>query len=407
MRSRFFYRRVDMSLRSHFTRLVLVIFLPLLWASVAEAQRGLRGQIFLPNGAPLQKVTRFTINTDDGSRNEIFFTDSNGRITISSAPGGAYKITVESDGETYETTVASFDSRYSGSHISINLNSLKAKASSPPGEINVNDLDRNVSPKAKEAYDTALNFIKAQQYEQAVEPLKRAISLQKNYFQAHNDLGVVFMKLNKLSEAEETLRQTIKINDKVYLPQLNLGVVLNTQNKHKEAVEVLIKLQRRYPDLHSIHSPLIEALFNIQSWVEAEAEIQKALQVTGMDQIDLKIKLGIVEIRQGKFNAALTPLREAIQAEPDNALAQFNLGVALLQTGNLDEAETALLKTYQLKGSEMAGAQLMLGQVYFQKKNYEKAIEAFEGYLRDLPNAPNAAQVKEAVEKLRQSIKKP
>jgi TolA-binding protein len=55
----------------------------------------------------------------------------------------------------------------------------------------------------------------------------------------------------------------------------------------------------------------------------------------------------------------------------------------------------------------MAGAQLLLGQLYFQKRDYQKAIEAFETYLRDLPDAPNAAQVKEAIQKLRQSTGKP
>jgi tetratricopeptide (TPR) repeat protein len=65
---------------------------------------------------------------------------------------------------------------------------------------------------------------------------------------------------------------------------------------------------------------------------------------------------------------------------------------------NLDEAETALRRAYQLDGTRMPGAQLQLGQLYFRKKDYPKAIEAFEAYLRDLPNAPNAGQVREAVQ---------
>jgi len=99
--------------------------------------------------------------------------------------------------------------------------------------------------------------------------------------------------------------------------------------------------------------------------------------------------------------------REATSAEPDNALAQFNLGVALLESDDLDGAEKALRRAYQIEGAKMPGAQLQLGQLYFRKKDYPRAIEAFELYLRDLPNAPNAAQVKEAVEKLRHAYYKP
>jgi Flp pilus assembly protein TadD len=382
----------------------------LCWASLmATAQmNGLRGQIYLPNGSPVQKVTRFTLTTDNGMRTEIYFTDSNGRVSITPAPAGLYKITVESDGETYETTSVQFDAKYAGNQVIVTLLPLKAKTPAlPPGEINVNEVDKKVSPKARESYNAALALIQTNQFQQAIAPLKQAIALQKDYFQAHNDLGVVYMKLDKLPEAEEMLRQAIKLNDKVYLPQLNLGVVLNKQNNFKEATEVLSKLQRRYPDLTKVHVPLVEALIGSQDWLAAETEIKKAMTLADADQVDLKVKMGMVEIRQGKFELAIAVLREAIKAEPDNALAQFNLGVALIQTASLDEAEAALSKTYALKGSEMAGAQLMLGQVYFQKQNYAKAIESFEIYLRDLPNAPNAAQVKDAVEKLRQSVKKP
>jgi predicted Zn-dependent protease len=112
-------------------------------------------------------------------------------------------------------------------------------------------------------------------------------------------------------------------------------------------------------------------------------------------------------MRQSKFSSAVDTFREVIAAEPDNALAQFSLGAALLEMDRLDEAETALRRAYQLGGARMPGVQLQLGQVYFRKKDYPKAIEAFEAYLRDLPTAPNAAQVKEAITKLRQASNKP
>ena len=237
--------------------------------------------------------------------------------------------------------------------------------------------------------------------------LKRAISLQPDYVKAHNDLGAVYLKLNQLDKAEQTLRQAIKLHDKWYLPQLNLGVVLNRQRKHQEAAKLLTELANRHPDQPAIQPPLIEALIETRQWPQAEEELQRALTVKGSDIVDLKIKLGIVTLRQSKFPAAVAAFREATSTEPDNALAQFNLGVALLESDDLDGAEKALRRAYQIEGAKMPGAQLQLGQLYFRKKDYPRAIEAFELYLRDLPNAPNAAQVKEAVEKLRHAYYKP
>jgi Flp pilus assembly protein TadD len=268
-------------------------------------------------------------------------------------------------------------------------------------------VDANVSPKAKQVYDEATKLLEAGKYDEASELLKRAISLQPDYVKAHNDLGAVYMKLNQLDKAEQTLRHAIKLNDKCYLPQLNLGVVLNRQRKHQEAAKLLTELEKNHPDQPTIHPPLIEALIEARQWPQAKEELQRALSLKGADTVDLKIKLGMVNLRQSNFAAAVAVFREATSAEPDNALAQFNLGAALMESGNLDDAETALRRAYAIEGAKMPGAQLQLGQLYFRKKDYPKAIEAFEAYLRDLPNAPNAAQVKEAVDKLRQAHNKP
>lgn len=374
----------------------------------AQAQLGLRGQVYLPNGAPLHRIIRFTFTTDDGGRQEVLFTDSNGRIEVVQAVNVPFTITIAGDGESYDTTSVSYDPTYAGKYVVIHLKPFTPKGGSPPGLVNANGTDQNISPRAKEAYDSALVMIGAQQYEQALEPLKRAIALEPNYFRAYNDLGVVYMKLNRLDLAVEALRHAIKINDRNYLPQLNLGKVLNQQGKHKESAEVLTKLQsNNAADIaQKVNAPLVEALIGAKQWTQAEEEIKKGLTLQSADAVDLKIKLGMVLIRQGKSAAAVAILNEASEAEPDNALAHFNLGTALFQSGSLDKAETALSRAYALRQSEMPGAQLLLGDLYFQRKDYPKAIEAFQTYLRDLPGAPNAAEVKEAIERLRRAINK-
>ena len=374
-------------------------------ATVAYSQLGIRGQVFLPNGAPVQKRIRLTLTTDNGTRTDFYYTDSNGRITLPNI-NSPYTVTTETDNESYDTTSVSFIPPHSGNYIIVNLRPLKSAPTAAPGLVNVNDIDLRVSPKAKEAYDSAIALLQAEKYGEALEPLKRAISLQPNYFHAHNDLGVLYMKLDRLDEAAETLRQAIKINGKIYIPQLNLGIVLNRQGKFKEAAEVLTRAQQDQADLWKFHAPLIEALIGSQQWDAAEAAITKAFGVKELDAVDLKIKLGMVRIRQGKYAQAAAVLGEAVAEEPENALAHFNLGAALLQDGKLDEAEKALLRAYEIKGAGMAGTNLLLGQLYYQKRDYQKAIDSFTKYLRDFPDAPNAAQVKESIRRLTEAINK-
>jgi tetratricopeptide (TPR) repeat protein len=151
---------------------------------------------------------------------------------------------------------------------------------------------------------------------------------------------------------------------------------------------------------------LIDALMRLQQWSQTESQIKRAYGCKDADVIDLKVKMGTVQMRLGRFDSAAAVLREAVAAQPDNATAQLNLGAALLQLSNLGEAEAALVRAYELKGPNAAGAQLLLGQLYFKKGDHPKAIQAFEIYLKEMPNAPNAAKVRESIEKLRQSAKK-
>lgn len=404
-----FYGGVMTSLVPAFRSIADLFLMALFLTSVATAQigtRGVRGQIFLPNGSPIQRQLRFMLTTDNGMRTEYFYTDSNGRIQMPPV-SGPYTITVDSDGETYATTVISFQAFNAGNYITIHLKPLESKTASPPGVVNINDVDRDVSVQAKESYDSALTHLRAGEFEKAVEPLKRAIELQPDYFHAHTDLGVLYIKLDKLDLAEQSLQRAIKINDKIYIPQLNLAIIYNKQGKYKQAVDVLTKVRRRNPDLAKLHYPLIEALMGAQDWESAEGELKRALKVADLDKVDLNIKLGTVMMKRNNFAGAISALQQATAEEPDNALAQFNLGAALFQAGDLDQSEKALVKAYKSEGAKMAGAQLLLGQIYFQKKDYAKAVESFELYLKDLPAAPNASQVKEAIEQLRQALKKP
>jgi TolA-binding protein len=76
----------------------------------------------------------------------------------------------------------------------------------------------------------------------------------------------------------------------------------------------------------------------------------------------------------------------------------------LLQIGRLDDAQRELLSAYRLGGTQMGGAQLMLGQIYFLQKKYENAQQAFELYLADVPNAPNSSEVRAFIAKIKTAL---
>jgi TolA-binding protein len=48
----------------------------------------------------------------------------------------------------------------------------------------------------------------------------------------------------------------------------------------------------------------------------------------------------------------------------------------------------------------------MLGQIYFMRKNYESALQAFEQYLADVPRAPKADEVEGVIKRIKIALHK-
>ncbi len=76
------------------------------------------------------------------------------------------------------------------------------------------------------------------------------------------------------------------------------------------------------------------------------------------DDAGLRLNLGLVELRMGKFGDAAAHLRKVIAVEPDNGRAQGYLGLALMRTGDLKEAQGSFIKAGQTELARQVEVQL-------------------------------------------------
>jgi len=82
------------------------------------------------------------------------------------------------------------------------------------------------------------------------------------------------------------------------------------------------------------------------------------------------------------------------------AETHYKLGRVLSRQGRVVESVEQLRRSVALV-PDAANAQLLLGQLYFERKDYDRALGAFEQYLKDAPRAENAAKIRELVGKLK------
>jgi tetratricopeptide (TPR) repeat protein len=405
-----------MRLNSLAPRLLMAAFSILFISAFSFAQGGQGGappsiQFFMPNGSLPEREIRFTLMSDAG-RIEVYFSDSKGRFIMSRALGlktdAEYRLIVQGDGTTFDTTTKTFR-EFGVYQIQVFLNPFRPPAVKPAGVVDLAEFDSLAPEEARQAYTEALRSYKEGHLDTAVKGLEHAVEIYPQYFRALNDLGVIYMKMGKLDLAAQMFERATKIGPRVYYPRLNLAKIHTRQGRYKEAVRLLDQLHKENPTLVEVRIALGDALMALNKLDEAEPHLRAALKDAKLEREtagDVHYKLGSLLNKKQQYNAAIKELSQAVEVLPDSARSHLQLGGALLQVNRMSEAERELLAAYKIGGTQMGGAQLMLGQIYFMQKNYESALKAFEQYLTDVPKAPNHDEVKSVVNKIKVALNK-
>ncbi len=112
------------------------------------------------------------------------------------------------------------------------------------------------------------------------------------------------------------------------------------------------------------------------------------------EQPVLRVNYGVLLIRQKKYREAEEQLARAAELDGRNAVARLQRGHALIRLGRGAEAETELRLALKLGGAQAALAHRYLGALYVERGDDARAAAELEEYLRLVPDAPDAAQVR-------------
>lgn len=145
-------------------------------------------------------------------------------------------------------------------------------------------------------------------------------------------------------------------------------------------------------------------------------------------------ELGVQYLKLGQANKAIEPLKSAVKLSPTAVTPKLNLGIALLETQQYaeaeiqlrealkitsvptahmylglvlahlkkgEEAEKELRSAIELSGNQLALAHYYLGGLYWQQRDFRRAADELETYLRLTPNAQDTDRVRETIKELR------
>ena len=184
-------------------------------------------------------------------------------------------------------------------------------------------------------YNLGLTYLKMETYPRAVDALQKTIALDGNYKAAHHALALSYLGQQELGKARETAREALKL-DPNYQPVRSL----------LEAIDpsfTLPSISASVPQ--DVPRPEPEQPVNPQPDVKSKQETHHEL---GIAYLDAKM-----------HTEAIGEFQKAIDLDPDFTAAHISLGKVYLETGQLDDAESAANTALRIDANSQPARQLL------------------------------------------------
>lgn len=304
----------------------------------------IQGRIYFPPGRAATQVKVRLEGNLIGSNSTA--SNADGSFIFQSLSAGTYQVIIDAgpDYEPFRESVtiegtSGFEGRVSPQNISVQV-TLRLKGS---GGSSTNAALEKVPVKARDLYGKGMEAAAKGDAKKAVEHLSGAVAAYPEFALALDALGVQYLKLGQADKAAESLQAALKFAPDDMGARLNYGIALLNQKKFNEAEMQLRQVLTKNQAIPTAH-----------------------------------MYLGISLISQSR----------------DEKTKQFD-------AAKYEEAQKEFEVAAGTGKDEVAQAHRYLGGIYWGNKNYKRAADEFETYLKLSPKAPDAEKLRAAIKDLR------
>lgn len=319
-------------------------------AATAQSGNSVKGRIRTASGSSAPSII---VNVESATGTLVGQTTTNneGDFYFGGLAGGSYFVLVNEPGyepvrERVEFLVDPGEER-PGENQFLHV-TLTPKAGAAPLPVRGSVFVQDVPPAARAAYDRGAKASRESKPAEAVAGYREAIAAFDKYFDAHFALATELLKSNDLAGATAELDAANKINGKDARVYATFGSLLARQKKFAVAAATFGEAARLSPT--DPQYPLMRATVLID-----QATITDA-------------------------------------SKPEGAKTRSDLLAAA--GSDLDHA-------FELSGRTLATVHLQRARLYERMGDKNAAADALEAYLKAVPNASNAAAIRDSVAKLR------
>ena len=188
----------------------------------------------------------------------------------------------------------------------------------------------------------AQSLLRADRYNDALRELERLLDIEPNDEALISNLAVVYEKTQQPEKAKEILERGIDLMPEQFRFYVQLGDLMYRGGHSEDALALLTqstKINERNP---GAYERLGSVLMRLQRFDEAIAAFHNAIDFGYSDVAEIRLRIGTIYGYREQWLEAVSEFSQVVELDPGNANGHVYLAHALIEKGELDQAEAAL-----------------------------------------------------------------
>ncbi|MCK5682030.1 tetratricopeptide repeat protein, partial [bacterium] len=192
-----------------------------------------------------------------------------------------------------------------------------------------------------------LSWNQSRYWHDTVSLFQRAVAVDQNNPVAYNLLGLALTSEKRWPEADQAFSKALKLNPRFGQALVNWGNALQDQERNSEAESLYRKAMR--PDINEIDAFVALAALRKKEHRldEAEKILYQVLRLAPADA-GVNYNLGTVLLTKGQAQASIEPFERALKGRPYHIKTRVNLAIAMANLGQFDNAAEQFSYAVQL-----------------------------------------------------------
>ncbi len=244
-------------------------------------------------------------------------------------------------------------------------------------------------------------YVKAETTDGVFEPVQRRIELGRGLtvylsleLRERKAEHAKFMASRVVSAAE--LRQQVPPNARKAYEQglkfVGKGNYLQAATYFEQAISI-------YPEFLAARNDLGAQYLKLKRIDEAEKHFQ-IVMASDPKNFNAKFNMGLVQIERHDYVDAIMFLNQATSIDSTRAVAYLWIGIAKLEMGSLQDAESLLVRSLLMGGDECVAAHCHLARLYLSRGELGDASRSVKAYHEEAPLGEYAKEAKELARRI-------